>query len=375
VRVLVVDDDPQVRDLLRANVSELGYEAVPAESGAAAVKFLEKSVPDLVLLDLRLPDRDGMEILRGMRADPRFQETPVIVLTGVDDGGTALRCIEEGADDYLFKPFRWEMLRARIDAVVRKRMRHLEKAAEAERVGAYALSLEEAHRRLALLDRAKDEFLGLVTQKLQVPVTGLKAAAEILRQEDLTKAQRAELLNVVEDSAEQISCLVEDANLLSRIRVSGRDALPAVAPHPLSEVLDAAWSSVAVCAAEQGVALGPAPATDAVTPCDPELLARALSSLLTLAIRASKEDSALAVTCRAESGEIRLEIRCPRVEVPESAVPHLLESLSEEVPSFAQADMGLGPALAANILRLLGGAVEVSGGGGGVTMLVRLKGA
>lgn len=104
-RVLVVDDDPQVQDLIRALLSRFGYEIIPALNVASAVTVLRsKPLPDVVLLDLMLPDVDGLELLRQMREKTLFDDLPIIIVSALADPVQIRKGLEMGADRYITKP-------------------------------------------------------------------------------------------------------------------------------------------------------------------------------------------------------------------------------------------------------------------------------
>ncbi len=146
-RVLVVDDDPALRDILCRLVEEMGCRAVPAENGLAAVAHLRRDPPDLVLTDLTMPGLGGREVLARMKGDPRLRDIPAIVVTGNDDVGEAVACIEAGAEDYVLKPYNAVLLRARIQSCLERRRLRLQEREMARRLEEYALELEEALRR------------------------------------------------------------------------------------------------------------------------------------------------------------------------------------------------------------------------------------
>ncbi len=117
-RVLLVDDDPDVRFLVRRGLSVAGFDLVDLESATAAEEALSGSGFDLVVLDLGLPDADGAELLVRIR---RRSDVPVIVLSGMGSEEVRLRCFALGADDYVVKPFYPRELAARAQAVIRRR--------------------------------------------------------------------------------------------------------------------------------------------------------------------------------------------------------------------------------------------------------------
>ena len=104
-RILVVDDDKEVVRLMSAYLEQAGYGVLVAYNGESAMHILRRERPDLVLLDLMLPDRDGWDITRTMRADPTLRHTPIIMLTARIHDTDKIVGLEMGADDYVTKPY------------------------------------------------------------------------------------------------------------------------------------------------------------------------------------------------------------------------------------------------------------------------------
>jgi adenylate cyclase len=125
--ILVVDDDPINRALLTKSLETDGHRVTAVDNGFAALGALAEDPPDVVLLDIVMPGLDGMEVLERMKSDENLRHLPVVMISGVDDEDSMVRCIESGADDFLPKPFDLAILRARIGAGLnRKRLRELE---------------------------------------------------------------------------------------------------------------------------------------------------------------------------------------------------------------------------------------------------------
>jgi adenylate cyclase len=123
-RVLIVDDDRINRMLLTRGVEQAGHEADTAENGRDALDLLRDGQYDLVLLDIVMPELDGVSVLEQLKSDLRFQHIPVIMISAVDEVDSVVRCIEMGAEDYLPKPFDPVILRARINAGLAKKRLH-----------------------------------------------------------------------------------------------------------------------------------------------------------------------------------------------------------------------------------------------------------
>ena len=117
-RVLVVEDDTAIADVLRRVLRQEGHEVQSAEDGVEALELAESFVPDLVILDLGLPKLDGVEVCRRLRAE---SDAPILILTARTDTDDRVEGLDSGADDYLVKPFERKELLARMRALLRRR--------------------------------------------------------------------------------------------------------------------------------------------------------------------------------------------------------------------------------------------------------------
>jgi len=117
IRVLVVDDEPQLLRAMRINLSARRYEVVVASTGAGALDAAARHVPDVVILDLGLPDMDGTEVIAGLRG---WTKVPILVLSGRADASDKVDALDAGADDYVTKPFSMDELTARLRALIRR---------------------------------------------------------------------------------------------------------------------------------------------------------------------------------------------------------------------------------------------------------------
>jgi two-component system KDP operon response regulator KdpE len=119
-RVLVVDDEPQILRFLRASLGASGFEVIEAETGAAALKRAAADAPEIIVLDLGLPDMDGKDVIRSLR---EWSEIPIIVLSARAREAEKIEALDLGADDYVNKPFGIGELLARLRAALRHRLR------------------------------------------------------------------------------------------------------------------------------------------------------------------------------------------------------------------------------------------------------------
>jgi signal transduction histidine kinase len=147
--ILIADDHAANRQMLGQLVALLGHHVTPAEDGRQALALMRGHSFDLVLLDVLMPEMDGVAALGQMKADARLREIPVIMVSGLDEVASVVRCIEQGAEDYLTKPFDPVILAARINACLeKKRLRDAERRRS-----------EELERALAQLKAAQDRLV------------------------------------------------------------------------------------------------------------------------------------------------------------------------------------------------------------------------
>ncbi|MCC6126691.1 MAG: response regulator [Pirellulales bacterium] len=120
-KILVVEDEEEIRELIAYNLVKQGYRAIPAETGEDGLRRIRAEKPDLIVLDLMLPGVDGLEVCRTLKRDPATEAIPVVMLTAKGEESDIVAGLELGADDYLTKPFSPRVLLARIRAVLRRK--------------------------------------------------------------------------------------------------------------------------------------------------------------------------------------------------------------------------------------------------------------
>ena len=120
-RILVVDDEEDLLELVRYNLTKEGYDVECVDSGEAALRSARHEPPDLIVLDLMLPAVDGLEVCRRLKAESKTREVPIIMLTAKSEESDMIAGLERGADDYIAKPFSPRVLTARVRALLRRK--------------------------------------------------------------------------------------------------------------------------------------------------------------------------------------------------------------------------------------------------------------
>ncbi|RMG84414.1 MAG: DNA-binding response regulator [Bacteroidetes bacterium] len=119
-RILLVDDEPDILEILSYNLEKEGFEVYTANDGAEGLSLAEEIIPDLIVLDIMMPRMDGVELCRNLRAKPDFQNTLIAFLTAREEDYSQIAALDEGGDDYITKPIRPRVLVSRIKALLRR---------------------------------------------------------------------------------------------------------------------------------------------------------------------------------------------------------------------------------------------------------------
>ncbi len=167
--ILVVDDEEDIRELVRYNLERAGYACLCAETGTEALEEVRKELPGLVLLDLMLPGLDGFELCAMLKNDPHTARIPIVMLSARGSERDIVRGLELGADDYVTKPFSPKILVARVGAVLRRQAP--EEEGESAPIRAGELVLRPDQRELSLeglpveLTRSEFDLLALLARR------------------------------------------------------------------------------------------------------------------------------------------------------------------------------------------------------------------
>jgi len=208
--LLVVDDDLVMRMMLARSLTQAGHTVEQAESGSQALDRLRAQRFDAVLLDVQMPGMDGFRVLEQIMADPALRNTPVIMVSGVDEMASVVTCIEMGAMDFLHKPFDVGLLRARIhNSLEKKRLLEQEVAAR-EREVALRQELEANYDRLKELEKLRDSLTHMVVHDMRQPLMSLKGGLESMVYLGGLRPDQRELLDISIRGGETLLGMIND---------------------------------------------------------------------------------------------------------------------------------------------------------------------
>ena len=119
-KILIADDEPDILEIIQFNLKAEGYEVFTAKNGDEAIEQAKKHQPDLIILDIMMPGKNGIDVCNILRLQPAFKDTLIVFLSAISDEGTEIRGLETGADDYLTKPIRPKILVSKVNAFFRR---------------------------------------------------------------------------------------------------------------------------------------------------------------------------------------------------------------------------------------------------------------
>ena len=208
--ILIVDDTPENLDLLVEILERCEYEVRVARSGRRALAAAAASPPDLVMLDINMPEMDGYEVCARLKADEETRDVPVIFLSVHDTAVDKVRAFQAGGADYVIKPFQAEEVLARVENQLK--IARLQRELTAEREEAL-----KAREEALAASSAKSLFLANMSHELRTPLNGILGYVQLLgRDETLSPAQRQQL-EVITRSGEHLLALINDVLSLSKI--------------------------------------------------------------------------------------------------------------------------------------------------------------
>jgi two-component system sensor histidine kinase/response regulator len=292
--VLIVDDITKNLQVVGTILRQAGYAVTPATSGAEALEGLREHLPDLILLDLMMPEMDGLEVCRRLKADPLIRPIPVIFLTASNEMEHLVKGFEVGAVDYVTKPFNPPELLARVRT-------HLELKHARDTIVRYG-------QELSRLNEEKNEFMGIAAHDLRSPLNAVKGYSEMVLEDATLGRENAELVNRIQVAAARMVEMVQ--NLLDANRIERGEMKLNLAPADLRPTLNSVVETQRAPAAakQQTIHLESDP-VPAVVLVDSSIIVQVLENLVSNAMKYSPPGKNIFVRLKKQAQGARVEVQ------------------------------------------------------------------
>lgn len=334
--ILVIDDNAQNRAVLEGQLVAHGYAVCLAESGARGLALFQERAPDLVLLDVLMPEMDGFETCRRLRALPLGGETPIVFVTALTDLGTHEIAMKSGADDFLTKPVMRTELLLRVRSLLRIHRMSLELRASHDVI--------RGQRDLLLrTQQQKEELTALVVHDLKNPLAAILANSQYLVGEPYLKEDdHAAMLDVV-SSADSMHRMI--MNLLDISKSEEGALLPKAGEVDLAGLVQEIGRALGRRLSDSKLALAVELGVDVVR-ADKDLLRRVLENLLDNCVKYAPSGGALHIRSLARAdGFVEIRVCDQGSGVPEAQREKIFEKyaqLDRDAQSHARNSRGLG---------------------------------
>jgi len=316
-KILVIDDETALRENIEEILTLHDYDVVTARNGFAAIEVLKTFDPDLILCDIMMPEMNGYEFIKHLRADTKYNDLPLIFLTAKADSDSIIKGFDAGAQDYLSKPFKLKELIARVKTHVElklhrvelKRMNELLEKKIKERTEELEKSnkqLEIANKQLFELDQLKSEFLSMISHEIRTQLNGIKGPIELLKMKVENK-NLVHLIDIIDESASSIERFSSEALEITEIKSNTFSFEKSM--HSLDEIIEFAMLEVQNMCSEKNINIEINNGGDIKIYGDKKMLIKCLINILENANRYSNMDGTIEIYCKKSNSAVMIEIR------------------------------------------------------------------
>lgn len=367
--IMIVDDEPENLNVLSKMLDGQGWDVRVFPRGDLALHAAFTQPPDLVLMDVIMPEFDGYQTCQGFKRNDQLRDVPIIFLSALSGAHDKARAFEAGGVDYVTKPFYEAEVLARVRVQLDLRRHRLFLG---DLVLQRTSELMEAHRRLRIWDGAKTQWLNLLSHEMRTPLTGIVGITELLFSSLPPGSADHGLRHDYDLSLQRINKLIDDAMLLTQIDVSSGQ----FAAHRVQ------WTDL--CARLRTAAFERLPHTDirwlsdgsdaaVAIEAEPDLLRRAFFDLITTASHCTLRGETVFVKSSSSGSWLRVAIATNGQSLPSSDLDTFFEVCGQRTLLKGGGDFGLAPALAQRIISLFKGECSVRNGeSGGLVIEIKL---
>ena len=352
--IMIIDDEPENLNVLGEMLRREGVEVRAFPKGGMALAASQEEPPDLILLDIRMPEMDGYEVCRRFKEDERLRSIPVIFLSAFSEPSDKVRAFEAGGVDFVTKPFSETEVLARMNNHLRLRRYQLKLE---ELVRQRVQELAEANRRLRIWDEAKNQWLSTLSHEMRTPLVGVFGITELLFTEVPTTSHLHAMRDAYDLSCQRINKLMDDA--LDLVHMDVASEAFGRSPVVLADMLRRALQAFAKIKPLVHVQVLLAKIEKVRVSGDAPLLERAFTDLLLTAACCVCTGGSVLLEAGVSEGRADVLISFGKDPLTPEALETFFEVGSPRGVLRGDDDVGLMPALASRVLRLFNGEVSI----------------
>ena len=348
--ILIAEDNLVNLKILTSVLSREHYAVREATNGEMALHSAQSSPPDIILLDISMPEMDGFTVCEHLKADPSTRDIPIIFISGLSDTENVVKAFEVGGVDYISKPFKAREVLARVESQLMLLRHRRETEARNERDRRY-------FERITTMRR---QFIGTVTHDLKNPLSTINGHTFLLqRNPTLANDQAAQSsLQRINRAASKIKLLITD--MLDLMEIESK-ADRAMKPVLLSELLREDYRDFLMKAEMKSIRLTLSQLPEIHVHVDVQRMGRALDNLLSNAIKYTPKGGTVTLRGSLRGNECVIEVQDTGLGIPEQDIPHLFTAFHRvQTPlHMAEEGTGLGLSIVKAIVEQHGGRIEV----------------
>jgi len=360
--VMVVDDTPANLKLLEEMLQGRGYRVVQFPRGAMALKAAAKNPPDLILLDIMMPEMDGFEVCRRLKVDEILKDIPVLFISALDGTDDKVKAFSAGGLDYVTKPFQEEEVLARVEIHLRLRSLQRQLSEQNENlewlVAERTRDLAKAYERLQEVDRLKNDFFCMISHEIRTPANGVLGVGHMILELCPDSEDGVLAADLFTQSALRLQNLIDDATLIVDMEALALESGEAMSFESLLDNARTSLPEIEISIEQQAGAASFFPRGF------PPLLKKSLKSTILLAASFSGSNGAVDGTAMVEEQVLRVQFKLDALSLSEEQAADFFKIESRARSASSAESLGLAPVVAHQIITTFGGAMQLIKGEG-----------
>lgn len=345
--IMVVDDTIQDLQLLEEILTKHNFQVLSFPRGILALRALSSSLPDVILLDIRMSEMDGFEVCRQLKADKKLRDIPVIFISVLDDIDSKVKAFTEGGVDYITKPFQEQEIISRLNThiTLRRKLIEIEKQRQ---------QLQQNYEQLQELEQQRDKLVHMIVHDMRSPIATILMALDLLENyADLKDEKVLKIYNSAKKSIKNLKNLVDQMLDINRLE-SGQMPLNKT-KCDLRLLVDDVVKSIIVETQKRNIQI--LPGEPAWVICDVELIKRVITNLVNNAVKFTPENGEIKISIDKDNGNVRLSVSDTGKGIPQEYHKKIFSKFAQVDPEHKKLGFGLGLAFCKLAVEANGGEI------------------